>query len=367
MKSETQTLSPRINKLTKRVLGYDISKAVAMFLVVLLHSSFYVGTIPNNLLTRALMTSTVIGVPLFITTNGAILLNKPLDIRKHCKKIVRILFILYSWRAIHILVYRALGAPAVNVKSAIKMIMGDTNYQGYPMGHFWFLEALVAIYIVFPLIKTIFDTNNQRPLILALGAIGVLTFGLDSLRALLEACLGTTGTQISSALGFLAKMNIFGPYGYLLIYFVAGGLLGKHYQAKGSRLETRNIFTCLMILSISLVCTVSLHEAQFIRGIAGPYTTTYGYWLITTLTTTLSIFYLAVVLGNTVKDTRVASITKFLGSKTLGVYLMHMFGLIALSKIISLVRMPPPHFTNNIIPFKFSGSVFNTDSIICCR
>ena len=114
-----------------------------------------------------------------------------------------------------------------------------------------------------------------------------------------------------------------------------------------------------MILSISLVCTVSLHEAQFIRGIAGPYTTTYGYWLITTLTTTLSIFYLAMVLGNTIKDTRVASITKFLGSKTLGVYLMHMFGLIALSKIISLVRMPPPHFTNNIIPFKFSGSVFN--------
>ncbi len=95
-----------------RVVGYDIAKVLAMFLVVLLHYSFYVGSIPDSRITRAAMTITVVCVPTFITVNGAILLNKPLNVKKHARKLLRVAMLLFIWRGIHIVAYRILGSPA---------------------------------------------------------------------------------------------------------------------------------------------------------------------------------------------------------------------------------------------------------------
>lgn len=210
-----------------RVVGYDIAKVLAMFLVVLLHYSFYVGSIPDSRITRAAMTITVVCVPTFITVNGAILLNKPLNVKKHARKLLRVAMLLFIWRGIHIVAYRILGSPSIGVAQVVSILLGNTGVDGYLTGHFWFLEALIALYAILPIIKLAFDNEDKRPLAIAIGALALLTFGLDGIRSVAEAFFGSPGTKLSATLQPISNLNIFGPYGYLIVYFVVGGFLGS--------------------------------------------------------------------------------------------------------------------------------------------
>lgn len=88
------TSSGYSSKSHNRILGFDIAKSLAMFLVILLHASFYTGIIRDSFFSRVMMSFTVICVPLFMAVNGAILLNKHFVFKRHLKKLVGIILLL---------------------------------------------------------------------------------------------------------------------------------------------------------------------------------------------------------------------------------------------------------------------------------
>lgn len=315
-----------------RIPGYDIAKTIAMFLVVLLHSSFYVGFIPNTTFTRIAMTLTVTCVPLFFSVNGAILFNKPLDNHKHIHKIANLIALLLSWRAIHIILYWLLGSASLSLTQIVSILLGNTSVEGYLTGHFWFLEALIATYIIFPLLKMAFDASSKLPLALATVTLALLTFGIDGMRSVSEALFGGAGSKISMLLKPLSQLNIFGPFGYLLVYFIVGGIIGSKRKAFDKELSRTTISATICLGVFSAVITGLLHEAQYRACIAGPFATAYGYWLPSTLLTTFSILVFCVAIGNKRHPDIVDRIFQLFGSNTFGVYLLHMFGLLVLAK-----------------------------------
>lgn len=318
-----------------RILGYDLAKTIAMFLVVLLHSVFYIGGIPDRFTTRVILSLTVICVPLFITVNGAIILNRNLNINRHINKTISMFALLIVWRAIHVLIYEhILGSQHLGAANYISVLLGNTNISDYPLGHFWFLEALIAIYIIVPLIKAAFDQEDRRPLYLILVSAFILSFGLDTLKSIVSICCKTDGDAIVESLSRLNELNIFSKYGYLLIYFVAGGLLEERRRADSSKNNCREHTTLLCIIAccISALITATFHELQYLSKIAGPFATQYGYWLPSTLVFVIAAMFLFTEIGNRIQTNTAKNILFLFGSNTLGVYLMHMFGLLAVAR-----------------------------------
>ncbi len=315
-----------------RVVGYDIAKVLAMFLVVLLHYSFYVGSIPDSRITRAAMTITVVCVPTFITVNGAILLNKPLNVKKHARKLLRVAMLLFIWRGIHIVAYRILGSPSIGVAQVVSILLGNTGVDGYLTGHFWFLEALIALYAILPIIKLAFDNEDKRPLAIAIGALALLTFGLDGIRSVAEAFFGSPGTKLSATLQPISNLNIFGPYGYLIVYFVVGGFLGSKRATDAVRKHSPTAFALVALAIVSVGITVALHEAQYSGKLVGPFSTKNGYWLPMTLLETIALVLLCLAMGNVINSSKIKRFATFMGSNTLGVYLLHMFVLTAAAR-----------------------------------
>jgi len=301
-----------------RVVGYDIAKVLAMFLVVLLHYSFYyVGSIPDSRITRAAMTITVVCVPTFITVNGAILLNKPLNVKKHARKLLRVAMLLFIWRGIHIVAYRILGSPSIGVAQVVSILLGNTGVDGYLTGHFWFLEALIALYAILPIIKLAFDNEDKRPLAIAIGALALLTFGLDGIRSVAEAFFGSPGTKLSATLQPISNLNIFGPYGYLIVYFVVGGFLGSKRATDAVRKHSPTAFALVALANVSVGITVALHEAQYSGKLVGPFSTKNGYWLPMTLLETIALVILCLALGNAINSSKIKRFATFMGSNTL--------------------------------------------------
>ena len=87
---------------SKRIFGYDLIKALAMFLVVFYHfnmldfgfqpNTFYV---PN--INKLFQIFCAAGVPLFFMVNGALTINKKTSLKKVTTKIFRIFLIAVFW------------------------------------------------------------------------------------------------------------------------------------------------------------------------------------------------------------------------------------------------------------------------------
>lgn len=315
-----------------RIAGYDICKTLAMYLVVLLHSSFYTGLIPSTTFTRALMTLTVVCVPLFIAVNGALLMSRPLDVNKHVVKTARIFAFTLLWRIIHIAVFYLLGANPPSASEFVFMLFGG-NVDGYLLGHFWFLNALIALYLVFPLVKAAWDSSNRFPVYLVTGLLIAVAFFLDGgVPAVLCIIDAFNGTHYQTILTPLDELNIFGGYGYLLVYFIGGGLVAetflKHRESKTTLTRIAVVVLLLALLSTG-VLQYFQHEALKVGT-----TTKYGYQLPSTLAATLALLWLCLVWGDSLKENGVTRRAfTWLGANTLSVYFLHMFALVGIARL----------------------------------
>lgn len=131
----------------KRIFGYDLIKAIAMFLIVLYHlGSVDFGVVPNDgwyipNMTKCLYTLCSAGVPLFFMVNGALQASKQLGLKKCISKSARLIFVAIFWTVLFMCVlYPWLRG------SAIPSIGEFENY-------YWFLYTLSALYLICSLLN----------------------------------------------------------------------------------------------------------------------------------------------------------------------------------------------------------------------
>ncbi len=208
----------------KRVQYLDVIKVISIFLVVFCHFVLLAPSIPDNIA----MVACWCGVPMFFMVNGALLFSRPLNLPRHIRKTVTIYLVLLAWRLIYLFVIGAachvpFGSFGKNQLFLYLFAFG--SLEGIGTGHLWFIEALLAVYLLFPLFRIGFEQPYGRKLLLFFGVYGLLvTNGLTGAQMLLDALAGA-GMIGACSLEGLEVLNPFGLYANMLGFFLLGAWL----------------------------------------------------------------------------------------------------------------------------------------------
>lgn len=211
---------------TQRFTFIDLMEALAIVFVVIYHC----GTCPKNVLLNPsfiyffnyFLTGILsVCVPVFFLCNGFLLFGKPFNLKKHLRKIGLLLLVLFFWRlAIPAILIPLLGQQF----NMIEFLKIAWNYKIGWNNQLWFLETLICIYVVFPLLKFTFE-KSFIVFSLFLSICALFTLGntlLDQLATIARSAL-TNNTELVS-FNFFKGFNPFaGIKGYAFVYFCAGG------------------------------------------------------------------------------------------------------------------------------------------------
>lgn len=220
----------------KRIVGYDIAKTLAMFLVVMLHYSLYTRYYSSGIAGTLVTVMCVVCVPLFFAVNGALLLPRPLDEHRHYRKVLNIVIIVSIWKVLAAIFFIYVdGSQTVTIKDFCIFLLGG-NLGGYPTGYFWFMNALIAVYLILPLAKMAFDSDRRIVLHALMAVLFGFTVGKDTVSLVLQGLGTLTHHDFASIMNSIDEYYIFGSYGYVLLYFLVGGLVGRRL-VHGSEIE----------------------------------------------------------------------------------------------------------------------------------
>ncbi len=145
---------------TNRIVWLDYSKAIAIILVVLFHSGLITSKITSPLL--------AICIPLFFTTNGALVFLKNRRIDYFVTKVFKIIFLYLFWGTVSTIITMLNKGETVNlsdvVSSVVNLRMGYAHI-------YWFLCTLVALYCIYPAIQLAVKTPDARVFLLIVSFI----------------------------------------------------------------------------------------------------------------------------------------------------------------------------------------------------
>lgn len=221
-----------------RLFGLDMRKAVAILMVIALHTplfqpDFFLSNWPESTAIRIFQYCLRVNcepVPFFVFINGYLMFrakNPPL--KKHWKRILNFFLILIIWSSILILTGLYLEGTPITLHVFFSQLF-KTQISNHYNGVLWFLINLIALYLIFPVLKLIFDKSPKNFTILfLLSAFFTIFLNFLGLLGDIIECYRSAGLY-RDFLGFLHRFDPFGNQMYLF-YFLLGGMLFL-YQAK---------------------------------------------------------------------------------------------------------------------------------------
>ena len=309
-------------KIQRRFLEIDLMETIAIFFVILYHGTKYSfdflqsGELSDYLI-YFLRTILATCVPIFFFVNGYLLLNKSFDLKKHIKKTVRLFFLTFIWALILMPLYLLIANEPITLSAIYVPILNlSTNHE---MNLFWYLGALICIYILFPLIKTTYD-NNRKAFIFFIVVIALFTIVFDLANEIVLLLSKFTHVfEDGLEMPIVIMFNPFrGSYGYSFVYFGIGGLM---YTLKDKILNIKPIKrNTLAILGIVLNCVclfiMGVLHSKYIKNELWDIIWN-GYDTIFTMCNVICIYTLCL---NLKKEFRVI---KAISCNTLGIYFIH--------------------------------------------
>lgn len=315
------TLSPN----RTRIHYIDMMETVAMLFVVAYHLSnlrYKPLEMPGleplfNYYFRCFF---VCCVPLFLVTNGYLLFHHSFDLKRHLKKTLKYVVLTLFWAVITQLsaneAYGVSQSPGDFI-SAILTWRNDVIYL-------WYMGALTIIYLLFPLLKLVYDKDRKLILYLCV-MLSVFTFG----NALINHIMTIRYAAKGIGLGWVLMENWFSMFnpvaeipGYTIVYFCLGAFLQDFlsYLGRFSRKKVNLfagagflIFTALHAVYFTLLCKASNSYCCSIW---------YGYETVTGfLISACAVVLLSNYRGSWKPG---AKLLKLISSNTLGIYFMHM-------------------------------------------
>lgn len=167
----------------KRLLHYDLLRILAAFSVVMLHSAAqFWYTIPFTeaewKIANCYDGLFRFGVPIFVMISGALFLEREIDIKRLYKhNILRMVIVFLVWSAVYgIYDCRILDLQEIGLIGVIREIMWGRY-------HLWFLQMLVGIYILLPILQSWVKHTEQKNIRYFLMVFLVLRIGKETLSA----------------------------------------------------------------------------------------------------------------------------------------------------------------------------------------
>jgi len=306
---------------SKRIYNYDLIKAFAIFLVCLYHF----GTLNYDFLQQPSRSSYILyfisgissmGVPLFFMVNGAFLLNREYDLKKHLLKTGQIFLLLIFWSTLTLLLTQKAGNEITSITEFIKAVF---LFRQYRTKHLWFLQAMIYIYLLFPFIKALYDQKESKYTIYLTLVIFLFTFGNELTSNILNASSYITGIAMftKSEVYFFDYVSPFYAYcSFALVYFIIGGLINRY---AGSIPYHTYAYYGLFLLSLLLLFGIGIIKSL---GEQEPYDIIWGgYDTVMTLAMSFAVYIL--LLKVTLTSERLKKIAFLIGSNTLGIYFLH--------------------------------------------
>lgn len=298
----------------------DLLKVIAIFFVVIYHF--------NNLTINLLQTENTFSyfnyffesifstcVPIFFFVNGALLLNRDFSLKKHISKLVTIVILTEVWGIITLLILMPIKNEYMSLFEFVKSL---ATWRVPWINHLWYLQALVVIYIFFPLIKKTYDSERNNLYFFLVIAL-LMTFGnvfLFNCANILEFIIGKN--YLRENINFFDEFNAFrGIYGYSIVYFILGGLFFKY---KEKFYEKKWVMIAISTIVISMLF-LTLYGVLMSKSNGEIYDIVWnGYDTIPTLCMVIALFILSLKYKANHKILKVINIV---GENSLGIYFVH--------------------------------------------
>lgn len=211
-----------------RLNHIDLLKCLAIYFVLVFHGTLYnVYVSPDMPVTallryfsRSLLSTCV---PLFFFVNGYLLLSRPMDLKKHTIKTLRLIGLTCFWMLFLLLVLQPYFQDYYTWDS-----FRDTCWDlrdGWN-NHLWYLAVLIGIYLLFPVLKTTFDRDRKSFCWFTVVA-GILVFGCSTFNLGVTVVRLLTKNEYSMYYSEFPLFSTFNPLsaGMGAAYFCIGGVV----------------------------------------------------------------------------------------------------------------------------------------------
>ena len=309
-----------MNKEKRYYDNVDLLKAVAILLVITLHLPlWYTDFITTPGSSRVIQFAFRIiaeGVPFFVTINGFLLLQKDsFSLKKHLNKCLHMFLFMVMWG----LILTTAGTCFMGDISTITLGHYIRNIfdirVGAPLtGVLWFLQNLLGVYLVFPVIWKLyhedFDLFQYFFVILFSFTIGIncLSMVRDALSIHMDVSV------MSEMISFLNRFSSFGNEWYLF-YFCLGGMM-YHYLDKIQK--HRRLLSVLGILSWPVAFSFGYYMSVGRRAV---YNNAFNYGSIMMLFLIVGMFALTLPFRR--DSGKIAMFVSHFGQRTMGIYVVH--------------------------------------------
>ena len=309
----------------QRIHYIDLMETLAMLFVVAYHLSnlnYKPMDIPGaeasiNYYIRCIF---VCCVPLFLITNGYLLFHHSFDLKHHLKKTVKYVVLTLIWA-----VLTQLSADwAKNVSHSPRAFIETILTWRYDVIYLWYMGALTIIYLLFPLLKLVYD-KNRKLLVYFCVMLSLFTFGNRLINHLATVYYALRGEELTWVV-MENWFSMFNPVaeipGYTIVYFCLGAFL-QDFLDWLKRFNRRRIN---LMATLGLVILLAVHALYFtiLSRASNMYCCPlwYGYETVTGFGITLCM----VILLSNYKGAHSfgAKSLQRISSNTLGIYFMHM-------------------------------------------
>lgn len=307
---------------TKRLEYIDYVEALAIFMVVFCHFPVSLGnSLSSNI---AQQFASTIGVPLFFLANGTLLLRGKFNLKKHMKKTLNLFLAVNLWKIIIlVIIYLQKGSHSKiwSFKQLLNYFSGDTILDPYvPAGHFWYIYALIGIYLLYPFIKLAYD--NYRKLYNTAIIIGLVMVLFYSEMTGILFYIGKWTSRPTYELNVLADYMypIYPKDAIYILYFMIGPLIHEKIYDRSISSKKRIILGLIAVCSFVGMLLQKYLQCKTLRGSWIRFDN--DYMRLTTLVMSISIFCLFASCKKFNK--KLSSVATFISLRTFNIYAIHM-------------------------------------------
>ena len=135
-----------------RNLSLDLLKGISMVLVVFFHNA---QLNPDSFIDNLWMLACNAAVPCFFLVSGAVFFQRPFHLKRHIERLIRTYLALVAWRGLYLLFYGlGLGAgTGGSLRAFLSYLLTFQSIDGIPTGLFWFMEALLVVLFLAPVLR----------------------------------------------------------------------------------------------------------------------------------------------------------------------------------------------------------------------
>lgn len=309
----------------QRIEYLDFLKTISIFLVVFCHN---VVLDQNSILGNIFMTIAWCACPLFFMCSGAVYISsKTWSWAKWRKRLFKTYTLICVWKFLYFLFYKWLSGVVCSIQELICYIFLFGSLHNVVTGHFWFMNAYIALLLLLPMMWILYHAgNNGKIALIAIAVVSYLgssfIYSLNLLVSILSNAVGVEMLAVAS----LTEVMPFGSHGNMIVYFIAGVFLHENADkisvAISNKLKLiyhpKSLYLISASIGLALLLAIKYHQTGSMRW--NFVYLEYGYEWFSTVILTFSVYMLC----QSIRYNRhISTLATYIGTKTQSIFYLH--------------------------------------------